>query len=443
MIKFKDPQVEKLVLAAFLKGPEFWKEIPESWFEEELHRRCYKEFKKILRPPYSTFPTPDIIIDKTNDPDVKILVLELKEINITLQELNVRIQDLFDMFCSRKLFDVASKLPEELQSKNPREIVREKISVLSELVNPFGIKESNREFIYDSAVERWEYYKGVESKTIESTAIPFHINDLDYYTNGGLRKTHMMLIVAGTGEFKTLTKLSIAYNYAFIEKKDTMVLTLEVPGSGDQRDYQRMIDARHSLLEFKDIVSGKLNVNRGIYREKLIDIVENKYPLYIVDIPDKATSGDVIKEIELYFAKTGKYPDAVIIDYLNEMEPLGSYSSSSEKFKLLASELRVIARTYGTRLITSMQLNREGKKIKEGEKRDLENISESHYVTNPFHVIVFLHQDPNGIDAATNQLHWTIRKNRYGQKNVTFTTFANPAFCYVGDRKIIYPGYEQ
>jgi replicative DNA helicase len=252
-----------------------------------------------------------------------------------------------------------------------------------------------------------------------------------------------MLIIAGTGEYKTLTKLSLAYNFAFIERKDTMVLTLEVPGSGDQRDYQMMIDSRHSLLEFSDIVAGKLNVTRSVYREKLMDINDQRYPLYIVDIPDKATSADVIKELELYFAKTGKYPEVVVIDYLNEMEPVSSYDSSSAKFKQLGSELRIIARTYGIRIITSMQLNREGKKIKEGEKRDLENISESHYVTNPFQVIVFLHQDSNGIDAATNQLHWTIRKNRYGQKNVTFTTFANAPFCYVGDTKVLYPGYEQ
>lgn len=441
--KFQDIQVERYFLAACLKGPEFWRNIPEMWLSEDLHRKTYGEFKKILKPPYSSFPTSNIIIDKTSDPNIKLLIIELVEVEVNIRELNVKVQDLFNMFCARQLYDIASKLPDELEKKEVQDIVRDKISILSTLMNPFIAGNNSREFIYDSAISRWLHYKDIEAKVLSSTAIPFHISDLDNYTNGGLRKSHMMLIVAGTGEFKTLTKLSIAYNYAFIEKRDTMVLTLEVPGSGDQRDYQMMIDARHSLLEFKDIVNSKLNVNRPIYREKLMDIAKQKYPLYIVDIPDRATSADVIKELELFFARVGKYPECVIIDYLNEMEPVGNYNSSSEKFKQLGSELRVIARSYGIRIITSMQLNREGKKIKDGEKRDLENISESHYVTNSFHVIVFLHQDLNGIDSATNQLHWTIRKNRYGQKNVTFTTFANPAFCYVGDRKIVYPGYEQ
>jgi len=442
--KFQDSQIEKYLLAACLKGPEFWKDITEAWFDEDLHKKAYVEFKYFLKPPYSTYPTPDLVVEKTENNDIKLLVKELEAINVTLGEVNIRAQDMFSMFCSRKVYDIAKSLPGELTNKKISDIVKDKISMLSELMNPFTLGATERGFIYDSAVERWLKYKGIEHGDIKNTAIPFHINDLDKLTNGGLRKSHMMLIVAGTGDFKTVSKVNLAYNFAFLERVDTMVLTLEVPGSGDQKDYQTMIDARHSLLEFSDIINGKLNVNRSIYREKLIDIAQQKYPLFIVDIPDQATSADVIKELEMYYAKHSKYPEVVIIDYLNEMLPVGSYDgSTSAKFKQLGSELRVIARMYNIRIITSMQLNREGKKIKEGEKRDLENIGESHYVSNSFQVIVFLHRDSNGIDEATNQLHWTVRKNRYGKKNETFTTFANPAFCYVGDRKVIYAGFEQ
>lgn len=444
LVKFQDIDIEKYVLAGFLKNPVNWRDIPEIWFYDSICQKTYKEFKKILKPPYSAFPTASIIIDKAEDADVKLFTTELSNMEVSPQEFNIRVHDLFEMYCARKVYDIAQKLPEELEKLKIQDIIREKIASLSQLMNPYTVGSNSREFIYDSAVERWLHYKGVEAGEITNTAIPFHISELDRITNGGLRKSHMMLLIAGTGDFKTLTKMSLAYNYAFIERVDTMVLTLEVPGSGDQRDYQMMIDARHSLLEFNQIVNSKLGVNRSVYREKLMDIRDQRYPLYIVDIPDKATTADVIKEYELYYAKTGKYPEVTIIDYLNEMEPIGKHDgTTSNKFKTLGSELRVINRIYGSRMVTSMQLNREGKKIKEGEKRDLENISESHYVSNPFHVIAFLHRDANGIDEAMNQLHWTLRKNRYGQKNVTFTTFANAPFCYVGDRKVIYAGYEQ
>ncbi len=443
-VKFQDPNIEKYILASFLNGPEYWKDIPEFWFNEKIHQKTYKEFKKLLKPPYSTFPTFNIVIDKAEDTDVKLFVTELQSIDVNLKEANIKVQDLFNMYCTRKVYDIAAQLPDEIEKIKIEELIRNKIATLSELLNPYSKGGVYREFIHDSAVDRWLYYKGVESGEIENTALPFHIKELDDYTKGGLRKSHMMLLVAATGEFKTLTKSSLAYNSAFINKKDTMVLTLEVPGSGDQRDYQMMIDARHSLLDFSEIVNGKLGLNRSIYREKLMDIKDQKYPLYIVDIPERATTGNVIQELELYYAKTGKYPEMLFIDYLNEMEPMEGYEGGiSGKFKQIGSELRVINRVYGIRTVTSMQLNREGKKIKDGEKRDVENISESHYIANPFHVIIFLHRDANGIDEATNQLHWTIRKNRYGKKNVTFTTFANAPFCYVGDKKVIYPGYEQ
>lgn len=442
MTKFQDPEIEKYILSAFLKGPEFWRDVPEIWFDSLLHQKTYKEYKKFLKPPYSTYPTYNLVTEKAEDVDVKILIKDLEVIEVNIRELGVKIQDLFDMYCSRKIYDMSSKIPDDLEKMKVEDIIKKHISSLSDLMNPFSIGGIHREFIYESAVERWLQYKDIESGNATDTAIPFHIKDLDKATKGGLRKSHIMLIVAPTGGYKSQVMGNIGYNYSFIEKSDTMIATLEIPGSGDQRDYQRLIDARHSLLEFSDIVSGKLNmINRPLYREKLMDIDEQKYPLYIVDIPDKASPADLIREYELYYAKTGKYPSSTVIDYANEMEPVTGYGNTSEKFKNLGVELRRIARTYGSRIITAMQLNREGKKIKEGEKRDLEHVSESQYFANVCHVVAFLYQDANGIDAATNQLHWILRKNRYGKINESFSTFANPAFFYVGDRNVIYAGH--
>jgi len=442
VLKFQDLDIEKYILSSFLKGPEFWREIPEVWLNSPLHQKTYKEYKKFLKPPYSTYPTSNLVIEKAEDADIKLLVKDLEDIEVNIRELGVKIQDLFEMFCSRRIYDMASKIPDDLEKMKVEDIIKKNISSLSDLMNPFSIGGVHREFIYESAVERWLHYKEVEEGTALDTSIPFNIKELDKATKGGLRKSHIMLIVAPTGGYKSQVMGNIAYNYSFISKEDTMVATLEIPGSGEQRDYQRLIDARHALLDFSDIVSGKLNVsiNRPLYREKLMDIDEQKYPLYIVDIPDKATPADLIREYELYYAKTGKYPSSTIIDYANEMEPVTGYGNTSEKFKNLGVELRRIARTYGSRIITAMQLNREGKKIKEGEKRDLEHVSESQYFSNVCHVVAFLYQDANGIDAATNQLHWMLRKNRYGKVNEGFTTFANPAFFYVGDKNIAHVG---
>lgn len=442
-VVFNNIEKEKKFLVGCLSGVSTWKNIPDIWISDPVIQKAYKESKKFLQPPYSTSPTFNLVEDKTEDPEVKLLLREIQTLQVDTREQNVIVQDLFDMFSARRVYEVALRIPEELEKKKVSDIIRDKIVTFSELMNPLTAGTKAREFIYDSAVERWLQYKRLEEFGAGHDRVKFHIKDLDDYTNGGLQKSHIMCLIGGTGDGKTFVKLNLAYNFAFIEKVDTMVITLEVPASEEQRDYQRLIDSRHSLMGYSDITNGTLNVNRAVYREKLIDIKQQEYPLYIVDIPDKATPADVISELELYFAKTGKYPEVVVLDYVNEMEPIKAYSNTSEKFKNLGVELRRITRSYGIRLVTSMQLNREGKKMKNGEKRDLEHVSESHYFSNVCHVVAFLYRDEEGIDEVTNQLHWTIRKNRYGKKNVTFTTFFNPVYTYVGDRKIEYAGILQ
>jgi hypothetical protein len=81
-----------------------------------------------------------------------------------------------------------------------------------------------------------------------------------------------------------------------------------------------------------------------------------------------------------------------------------------------------------------MQENREGAKKKDKEKSGLENIGESHYFSNVCHLVVHLYRDE--ADVVENALHWSVKKNRYGPKDLSFLTYANAAYNYVGDRQI-------
>jgi hypothetical protein len=187
-------------------------------------------------------------------------------------------------------------------------------------------------------------------------------------------------------------------------------------------------------LDFNNIVSGELGSSRDLYYDALNNLAISKPSLYIVDIPDRATSADLIAETNLYRAKFGHYPKIVILDYANEMDPVTPWKQTSDKMKNLGVELRRICRSHRFGMITSMQENREGVKLKDKEKSGLENIGESHYFSNVCHVVVHLHQDE--ADQVENILRWSIKKNRYGKKNVSFTTYANAVYNYVGDRQI-------
>jgi replicative DNA helicase len=912
VVRFKDVDIEKVILAYNLKGPDYWREVPEAWFTDPLILKTYQEMKKIIRPPYSTFPSANVVSDKSEDLDVKLFVHELDRISLKLEprEMGVYIHDLYEMYAARSIYDISKSIPGDLERKNVVDIIKDKIQIMSGIVNPLDAGQRERFHIWENAKERWERYRAIEANPNLANKIPFGISDFDRHTNGGLGEAHILLFFAETGGFKCVTgntiltdsisgtqqtveevvkqrkhmllrgldvntlksvevipsdfaesgmqevfevklqsgrkitgpahhplytqnlrwemisdlqkeaymvatprkiefpkqcvsipkyktsmlgymlaegclksmnftntdinivddfynclrgfgdtvyhinkgccyfigknkyvdmsryrevinrieeyrranfstlkdfcnvihesasswikirkynriitrttldkmckflsvdtksfdpegiinpqcsnllqwfrdisldfvisndktipdiifqadelsltdfiaklwsgdghvterggltystasekmaeqlqhlllrfgilsskstvvnnkftsyviritgasavlfhkkigphlvgdkklksklklekmlliernqnndiipcstliniigysnfvkvfkrrhthsdrglsrtliknklesidvcyhdsllklidsdiywdkvvsitpkgmqetfdmeipvhmnymandiyvhntkvKANLGYNMSFLAQQDVMAITLEVP----MYDYQSIIDSRHSGLDFNSIITGKLpSHQKEQLRTSFIDIHNKQYPLYLVDIPDKATSADIIRELEIYKAVRGKYPKVVIVDYANEMEPISPWKNTSEKFKNLGVEFRRIARTYGVRIITSMQLNRDGKKIKDQDKIDLEHVSESHYFANVCHLIVHLYQDPNGVEEVENILNWAIKKNRYGRKDVVFQTFANPSINYIGDR---------
>lgn len=433
IIKFEDFDIEKAVLSACLQGPEMWRNFPESWLANSLSVQTYLEFKKFLKAPYSTYPSLDLVLEKTENLDVKLFVKEISSIKVELKDLNIKLYDLFEMYATRKVYDSIKSIPNDLEKTKVEEVIRGRVAEWAELINPFEAGSRERGFIYESAQIRWEKYRAVEKNPQSRKVYSFGISDLDKYISGGLAPGQIVVFFASSGGMKTKTKANLAYNFSYLDKADVMVVTLEVPKS----DYEHIIDSRHALLDFNSIKEGTLKTSRETYRQSLIQVYSEKPSLYIVDVPDKATSADLITETELYYTKFGKYPDILILDYINEMEPLESWGNTSEKFKNLGVEIRRVVRTYKYGFVSSMQENREGKKVKDKSKVGTEHMGESHYFQNVCNTVIYLYQDSEGVDEISNQLHMSIKKNRYGDKNVSFSVFANPALNYVGDRRIV------
>jgi len=432
MVKFDDLDTEKYLIASCLSGPESWKNFPTSWLFHDISKSAYLELRRFLEPPYSSFPSIDVIMNKVDDLDTKLFLKECSTIKIDPSSTNIRLYDLFEMYSARKVYDVARSIPNDLEKSRVEEVVRAKITELAELVNPLEKGTRERGFIWEGAKARWDRYRNVEAGKILRPPLPTGIEEFDRNTNGGLRATNILCFYAATNSYKTKTMANLAYNFAFLSKADVMVMTLET----SKEDYEDIIDSRNSLLSLNKIVSGKLESQRSSYRESLIKLQSEKPNLYLVDIPDSATSADIIAELELYYTKYGKYPDVIVLDYLNEMEPVSKWGNTSEKFKNLGVEIRRITRSYKIRFVTAMQENREGMKLKDRSKSDLTNVGESQYFSNVCFFFVHLYQDKDGIDEATNQLHWSFKKNRAGKKDLSFVTFVSGEYNYVGDRRI-------
>jgi hypothetical protein len=198
LVKFEDFDTECYILAACLKGPEFWRGVPEAWFKTELSSLVYKEFKSFLQPPYSTYPTPDLVIDKSNNLDVKLFTKEISTMNIDIHALNVKVHDLSEMYSNRKLFDVMKRMPTDLDSNHTEEVVRKIIAELSGLVNPFQAGLRERGFIWEGAADRWQKYRNIEKDPRILNITPFNIEELDKATSGGLRNGYIVCFFAGS-----------------------------------------------------------------------------------------------------------------------------------------------------------------------------------------------------------------------------------------------------
>ena len=127
MIKFNDFDTECYFLACCLQGPLYWKNVPESYFHEDISKKAYIEYKKFLLPPYSTYPTFDLVIEKCPDIDVKLFTQELKHINIDTTKLNTKLYDLYEMYASRKVLDIIERVPGDMEKMRVEEVVRARI----------------------------------------------------------------------------------------------------------------------------------------------------------------------------------------------------------------------------------------------------------------------------------------------------------------------------
>ena len=436
-IKFEDVDIERAVIAACLNGVEYWKNVPEAWFYNDICKKTYRELKSFLKAPYNTYPTTELVFEKSENVDVKLFVKEVSTIKLDHTIINTRVYDLFEMYAARKVYDIAQTVPNDLEKTRVEEVVRAKMRELAELVNPFEVGQRKRGFIYESAKARWERYRDVERDPALLKRIPYGIRGLDENTNGGTKPGHITLFYARSGGYKTKVKSNIAYNMAFMDKMDVIYISLEVP----IEECMDIIDSRNALINFDGITASNLDeTSREKYRQALSRLCDTKPSLYFTDIPGDATTADLIGETELYYITNGKYPQVLFLDYINEIDPVTPWggTNTGAKFKNVGKELRHFARTYKIATISSMQENKKARdEKKHKEKIDLEHIGESYSMANVCHLVVNLYQDEDGNDEASNTLNWGIKKNRYGKSHINFQTFINPAINYVGDRTLI------
>lgn len=198
--------------------------------------------------------------------------------------------------------------------------------------------------------ERYELYHQPLSR------IPWGISDLDKITNGGIPNKTLSVLIGGVNVGKTLCLCSFAGHFAK-SGLNVLYITLEI----SEQEVLKRIDA--NLLDVH--IDEVFELPETSYMSK-VNKMKNNFlgKLIVKEYPTSTASADTFRHLldELKLKKNFQ-PDIIIIDYLNiccSSRVRSAEGSSYYYIKMIAEELRGLAGSYNTRILTATQFNRSG-----------------------------------------------------------------------------------
>ncbi len=197
------------------------------------------------------------------------------------------------------------------------------------------------------------------------------IPSVDDLTGGGLARTQVAVITAGSGVGKSMTLCAIAAEAA---RAGASVLYLNC----ESEDYELQT---RIVCNLANIPSSRY---RHLDREELRAVHEklSRYTIAVRDLMESARPSDVHAAVEDFKLSIGRYPDLICVDYLNELEPERDSNGRENSYGVMGKnlkELLKLAKRTNCALWTAVQLNREGlrKSKKLSDPPDASHISES------------------------------------------------------------------
>lgn len=433
--RLDDETTEKLVIAYELSDPKYFRLFDSVFFSYATQKKTQECMNAFYRQ-YGSYPTMDNIRMFTDDPDIKFFVMEAASMTISDDGVyKLKVEDLVDMATSRTVVDEIERLTKGLKNnERGKVLVQETVKNFSQIPDPHLFGEIRRGFAHDPKYlhKMWLEYKARhEHPERFKDFIPYGIKGLDMVTTGGTRPGHITLIYGDTSSGKTRFKVNLAYNMAVMGYR-VLYISIEDPFD----NIARMLYSRASLLDYSGIEMAKLSdANANRYYETLIKLGRTQNLPYVAFWPGQGTINDIKREVREYEAVTKQEPQVIFVDYASEMYPVRDWTSTSERFNYLFSEIRQYVAEKKYAFITSLLQSRTGKQKKKEEDFGLEDIGQSNYVAPHCHVVLFIKQTSE--DRISNILNAFVQKNRYGVKGGKIPMSSFWEISFVGDRNRI------
>lgn len=219
---------------------------------------------------------------------------------------------------------------------------------------------------------------------------------MDWKLAGGFTRGSLNIFAGGSGSGKSIFLQNIALNWA-IMGMNVVYITLELSEDLVNNRLDAMVSQFRTseLLQNIDKVCLKVaNARRGKAGAKAGDLMVKKFA------EAGTTSNDIKAYLKEYQIKTGKKPDAVVIDYLDLMHPNNAKIDVSNLFtkdKYVSEEMRSIGGEWDIPIVSASQLNRASVEAQEFDHSHIAGgISKINTADNVFGIFTSLTMRENG-----------------------------------------------
>lgn len=174
---------------------------------------------------------------------------------------------------------------------------------------------------------------------------------LDQKLFGGFNRGELNIFAGGSGAGKSLFLANLGVNWALMGL-NVLYLTFELSENLVSMRIDSMVTGVPTRDVFKNIDDVELKVKM---------IGRSSGAFQVKYMPSGKTANDIRSYIKEYEIKTGRKIDALLIDYLDLMMPLGVKVSAENLFvkdKYVSEELRNLSMELNTITVTASQLNR-------------------------------------------------------------------------------------
>lgn len=403
---------EKVILSNLAQNRDFAVKVgphlKPDYFFESIDKSIYCNIDFYIKKYKSLPKKADCIIlvqndNHLNDEQVTKATEVLDEIySLEPSDNQEWINDMAESFCVDKSTYIAIQKAINIYQGEDKKYTTSSIpDLLKEAISVSFTTDIGIDF-FDDVDERLQYYKAKNIK------IPFHLNEFNEITGGGIGPKTLNIVAAGTNVGKTMVLCDFAANY-LKSGLNVLYITQEMAS----HEIMKRIDA--NLFDVPMVMLKELT-NKA-FRTKVETIkTMTQGKLKVVEYPPHTANSLMFESLlDDLKIKKGFKPDVLIIDYLtitNSSKLRDSNIGSYFYYKSVAEELRSVAVNANIAVWSAAQLNRGSL---DASDVSLSGLAESMAIAQTADFLVAILRTPESDNQ--NQMIVKQLKSRYANRS--------------------------